>query len=199
MPVPFIPTSTAAAWSAAGVIRRRLRRRTYPGGLDLSQDFHPVRFNGSVERGLTILGAPAEGVAFFQLSAARPRSNSSILNNVARWANRLVESLASGPVAASSPARDSGDCLSITTFRDRVRALLQSERARGAPRHIVILAIDGIPYELVASEWPNARMDELHSVFPVTSSMTAWLSSLTGGVSRVTESLEWSSKRSTES
>jgi uncharacterized NAD(P)/FAD-binding protein YdhS len=68
----------------------------YPGGLDVSQDFHPVQADGSVERRLTILGAPVEGVLFFQLSAARPQSNSSILNNAARWAKEFIDALASG-------------------------------------------------------------------------------------------------------
>lgn len=62
----------------------------YPGGLDLSKAFHPIQRDGVVNPRLTILGAPIEGVAFFQLSAARPQSNSSILNNVARWANEFV-------------------------------------------------------------------------------------------------------------
>jgi hypothetical protein len=61
-----------------------------PGALDLCRDFHPVRSDGTVDRRLTFFGAPSEGVAFFQLSAARPQSNSAILNNVARWANAFV-------------------------------------------------------------------------------------------------------------
>lgn len=187
--VPFDPEQDAGLLYP-NLYRRGLVRRWrnpaaasekdfYPGGLDVSRDFHPVQSDGSVERGLTILGVPTEGVAFFQLSAARPRSNSAILNNVARWANQIVESFTSEPVVASGPSRESSDCLSIKTFRDRVRSLLLSERARSTPHHVVILAIDGIPYELAACEWPNARIDELQSVFPATSP-TAWLSSLTG-------------------
>jgi len=65
-----------------------------PGGLDVTRDFHPIQRDGSTEQRITILGAPVEGVAFFQLSAARPRSNSAVLNNVARWANEFVESIA---------------------------------------------------------------------------------------------------------
>jgi len=64
-----------------------------PGGLDVTPTFHPVRADGSVDTRLTLLGAPIEGVAFFQLSAARPQSDSSILNTIARWANELVEEL----------------------------------------------------------------------------------------------------------
>lgn len=73
----------------------------YPGGLDLDKAFHPVQYDGSINRRLTILGAPAEGVALFQLSAARPQSNSSILNNVARWATEFVEAITSGRSSSS--------------------------------------------------------------------------------------------------
>jgi len=66
-----------------------------PGALDLSRAFHPVQSDGTIDSRITILGAPAEGIAYFQLSAARPRSNSSILNNVARWANEFVATITS--------------------------------------------------------------------------------------------------------
>ncbi|MCP3102428.1 FAD/NAD(P)-binding protein [Myxococcus sp. K15C18031901] len=69
-----------------------------PGGLDVSTAFHPLQADGRPEPRLTILGASIEGVAFFQLSAARPQSNSSILNTIARWANELVEDLSSALV-----------------------------------------------------------------------------------------------------
>ncbi|WP_447007564.1 FAD/NAD(P)-binding protein [Saccharothrix isguenensis] len=61
-----------------------------PGALDLTEDFHPVRPDGSVEDALTFLGAPAEGLRVFQLTAARPGSNSAVLNNAASWAVRAV-------------------------------------------------------------------------------------------------------------
>lgn len=64
-----------------------------PGGLDVTTDFRPVAADGSVDDRLTVLGAPVEGVAFFQLSAARPRSDSAVLNNVARWAEHAVRAV----------------------------------------------------------------------------------------------------------
>ena len=64
-----------------------------PGALDLCRDFHPIRSDGTVDRRLTFLGAPSEGLAFFQLSAARPQSNSAILNNAARWASAFVSAM----------------------------------------------------------------------------------------------------------
>jgi hypothetical protein len=68
---------------------------------------------------------------------------------------------------------------SITTFRSRVRCLLEREAASGHRRHIVILALDGIPYDLAATTWSKAKVTRMQSIFPTTSS-TAWLSSLTG-------------------
>jgi Type I phosphodiesterase / nucleotide pyrophosphatase len=67
---------------------------------------------------------------------------------------------------------------SIAAFRIRVQSILESE-ANGLRRHIVILGIDGIPYDLALNSWRYARTEKMRSVFPTTSS-TAWLSSLTG-------------------
>lgn len=61
-----------------------------PGGLDLDEGYHPVAADGSVDRRLTFLGAPAEGLRHFQLSAARPHADSYVLDNVVRWAEELV-------------------------------------------------------------------------------------------------------------
>jgi len=78
----------------------------YPGALDLCRDFHPIRSDGTFDRRLTFLGAPSEGVAFFQLSAARPQSNSAILNNVARWANAFLSGIMPGSVDISPVNHD---------------------------------------------------------------------------------------------
>jgi hypothetical protein len=64
-----------------------------PGGLDVTAEFRPVRADGTADDRLTVLGGPVEGVAFFQLSAARPQSNSSVLNNIARWAEHALRSV----------------------------------------------------------------------------------------------------------
>ena len=58
-----------------------------------------------------------------------------------------------------------------------VRALARGRMVQR--RDLVMLAIDGIPYELGVESWPDARLSMLRSVFPSTSS-SAWLSSLTG-------------------
>ncbi|GAA3028076.1 FAD/NAD(P)-binding protein [Actinokineospora globicatena] len=62
----------------------------HPGGLDVTTDFHPVRRDGTVDTRITVLGAPVEGVAYFQLSAARPQSNSAVLNTIATWAEAAL-------------------------------------------------------------------------------------------------------------
>ncbi|MEV0642227.1 FAD/NAD(P)-binding protein [Streptomyces sp. NPDC050619] len=61
-----------------------------PGALDLTRDFHPVTRDGTVEPRLTFLGGPVEGLRVFQLSAARPHSNSYVLNIAARWAEEAA-------------------------------------------------------------------------------------------------------------
>jgi hypothetical protein len=62
-----------------------------PGGLDLDESFRPYRRDGVVDPRLTFLGAPTEGVAFFQASAGRPNSSNYVLRNVAAWSARVVE------------------------------------------------------------------------------------------------------------
>ncbi|MFE5888955.1 FAD/NAD(P)-binding protein [Streptomyces sp. NPDC056462] len=56
-----------------------------PGGLDLTEDFHPVRADGTVDRRLTLLGPPSEGVMFFQLGALRPNQNHHVMQDILRW------------------------------------------------------------------------------------------------------------------
>ncbi|WP_406630094.1 FAD/NAD(P)-binding protein [Amycolatopsis sp. WGS_07] len=74
-----------------GLIRRWRNPPDFePGGLDVTREFHPVRADGTVDDRLTVLGNPVEGVAYFQLSAARPHSGSSVLDNIARWAGHAV-------------------------------------------------------------------------------------------------------------
>lgn len=56
-----------------------------PGGLDLTSDFHPVRRDGRVDRRLTFLGPPSEGVMFFQLGALRPNQNHHVMRDILCW------------------------------------------------------------------------------------------------------------------
>lgn len=67
----------------------------------------------------------------------------------------------------------------ITSVRGRIRALMQREQGGGAPRNLVVLALDGIPANLGMPLWRGATVTPLLSVFPTTSS-AAWLSSLSG-------------------
>ncbi len=68
--------------------------RFTPGALDLTRDFHPVDYQNKVERRLTFLGAPAEGLCFFQNAAARPDTNSAILSTINNWATDLLDQMA---------------------------------------------------------------------------------------------------------
>ena len=83
----------------AGVIRRWVNpggaggRDYYPGGLDLDARNHPYSREGVVDPRLTFVGAPSEGVAYFQMSIARPNADSYILRNLACWADELTSTI----------------------------------------------------------------------------------------------------------
>ncbi|MDR7301227.1 FAD/NAD(P)-binding protein [Haloactinomyces albus] len=62
-----------------------------PGGLDLTEDFHPVRAEGTVDKRLTLLGPPSEGVMFFQLGALRPNQNHHVMQDILRWMREFWE------------------------------------------------------------------------------------------------------------
>jgi hypothetical protein len=64
-----------------------------PGGLMLTAEFHPRTCDLSVETRLTFIGAPAEGVCFFQNAAARPGTNSAALNVAHAWAAQMLKTL----------------------------------------------------------------------------------------------------------
>jgi hypothetical protein len=55
-----------------------------PGGLDLTDDFHPVRAGGA-DRRLTFLGPSIEGRKFFQGGAMKPHANHHAMRNVITW------------------------------------------------------------------------------------------------------------------
>ncbi|MFF9760626.1 MULTISPECIES: FAD/NAD(P)-binding protein [Streptomyces] len=56
-----------------------------PGGLDLTDAFHPVRADGRTDSRLTLLGPPSEGVMFFQLGALRPHQNHHVMQDILLW------------------------------------------------------------------------------------------------------------------
>ncbi|MFF4934849.1 FAD/NAD(P)-binding protein [Streptomyces griseofuscus] len=62
-----------------------------PGGIDLTDEFHPVRRDGAVERRLTVLGWPSEGVMFFQYGALRPHQNHHIMRDIMCWMGEFWE------------------------------------------------------------------------------------------------------------
>src|SRR5262245_47863305 len=71
------------------------------------------------------------------------------------------------------------DAPSIATVKRRITDLVDREVRSGQLRPIVVLAIDGVPFDLARQTWVGARHERLASVFPTTSS-SAWLTSLTG-------------------
>jgi hypothetical protein len=64
-----------------------------PGGLDLSERFHPVRADGLEQPAMTFFGTPAEGARFFQSAAARPQCDSAIFTGLGHWARQLAADL----------------------------------------------------------------------------------------------------------
>lgn len=74
---------------------------------------------------------------------------------------------------------ESFQATSVTGFRERVASILEGEAGALRSRHIIILGIDGIPYNLAVRTWGHAKTEKMTSVFPTTSS-SAWLSSLSG-------------------
>ncbi|MFJ5646134.1 FAD/NAD(P)-binding protein [Streptomyces sp. NPDC093223] len=72
-----------------------------PGGLDITEEFHPVRGDGRPDRRLTVLGWPSEGVMFFQYGALRPRQNHHIMRDILQWMGEFWEQV----VAAGAATR----------------------------------------------------------------------------------------------
>ncbi|MFJ2995677.1 FAD/NAD(P)-binding protein [Pandoraea sp. NPDC087047] len=64
-----------------------------PGAIEITKDFNAVNRDGDEVRRLSIMGAPTEGLVFFQPSAARPNCNYYVLNNAALWVKNLMNRL----------------------------------------------------------------------------------------------------------
>ncbi|OKH99747.1 hypothetical protein A6A06_21960 [Streptomyces sp. CB02923] len=56
-----------------------------PGGLDLTDRFHPLRRDGTAEERVTVLGPPAEGQRSFLFSALRPDSDHYVMRDTVTW------------------------------------------------------------------------------------------------------------------
>ncbi|MFD7865613.1 FAD/NAD(P)-binding protein [Streptomyces sp. NPDC059783] len=61
-----------------------------PGGLDLTPEFHPYRADGRVERRITVLGPPSEGVMYHQIGALRPHKDHHVLRDILCWTNAFL-------------------------------------------------------------------------------------------------------------
>lgn len=68
---------------------------------------------------------------------------------------------------------------SVTTFRKRIRDILRQETMSGRRRHVVILALDGIPFDLAQAHFVAAKTTPMQAVFPTTSA-SVWISALSG-------------------
>ncbi|WP_053763522.1 hypothetical protein [Streptomyces sp. AS58] len=75
-----------------------------PGGLDLTEDFHPVRTDGEADRRITVLGWPSEGVMFFQYGALRPNHNHHIMRDVLCWLRQFWGDEPGAPGHGGPPA-----------------------------------------------------------------------------------------------
>lgn len=73
-----------------------------PGGIRLTEQFHPQNEHEQVETGITLLGPPTEGKYFFQIGAARPAQNHHILNDAINWANGFIDNLRITPCTGIS-------------------------------------------------------------------------------------------------
>jgi hypothetical protein len=62
-----------------------------PGGVDITAEHAAVAADGTVLPTLSLLGAPTEGVLFYQIGAARPRCDHHILNDVIRWFGHFMD------------------------------------------------------------------------------------------------------------
>jgi hypothetical protein len=65
-----------------------------PGGIDLTDSFHPIRADGMADEQTTILGPPGEGKRSFLLSALRPCVNHYVMQEISLWAAgfwRIIE------------------------------------------------------------------------------------------------------------
>ncbi|MDG6103694.1 FAD/NAD(P)-binding protein [Dactylosporangium aurantiacum] len=74
-----------------------------PGGLDLTPQFHPVRADGTVERRVTVLGPPSEGVMYHQIGALRPNKDHHVIRDILSWTNAFLPHAAARTPERVSP------------------------------------------------------------------------------------------------
>jgi hypothetical protein len=74
-----------------------------PGGLDLTDDFHPIRRDGGVDHRLTFLGPSIEGQRFFQGGAMKPNANHHAMRNIVHWLRDFLTRADLNRVLADAP------------------------------------------------------------------------------------------------
>ncbi len=63
--------------------------KKYKFGLSLTKNLHPVASNGKVDKNITFVGPPAEGVKFFHHTLPRPDKKQSIITDIDNWAKEI--------------------------------------------------------------------------------------------------------------
>lgn len=79
-----------------------------PGGVDITAEHAAVAADGTVLPTLSLLGAPTEGVLFYQIGAARPRCDHHILNDVIRWFGHFMDQVPASCFTWAEPAAPAG-------------------------------------------------------------------------------------------
>jgi uncharacterized NAD(P)/FAD-binding protein YdhS len=67
-----------------------------PGGLDLTDRFHPVNGNGAVDTRLTFFGTPCEGMQILQIGLLRPDKNHYVMQNIVGWLDEFWPKVPNG-------------------------------------------------------------------------------------------------------
>ena len=79
-----------------------------PGGLDLTDRFHPITAEETVDTRLTFFGPPSEGMKLFQSSVLRPDKNHHMTQRILVWLSEFWPSVAQpdrgGRVGSTLPA-----------------------------------------------------------------------------------------------
>lgn len=85
-----------------------------PGGLDLTDRFHPVCADGTVDERVTVLGVPGEGRKSFLFSALRPGCDHYVMRETLTWLadfwRQVQTSTAHGNAAVPCPAHPAQEC-----------------------------------------------------------------------------------------
>jgi len=63
--------------------------KKYKFGLNLTKNLHPLGPNNTIDKNITFVGPPAEGVKFFHHTLPRPDKKQSIITDIDNWAKEI--------------------------------------------------------------------------------------------------------------